>query len=137
MELFIQVRSGEALDHPITAENFQQAFPDVDVNNLPADFARFVRVERPTLGVYEVYEGVTYDRVGEAFMDVHHVRQMTDEEKLEKQNEMKAYWANINFASWIFNEATCEFDPPTPYPNDGKQYRWDEPTTSWIEVAQG
>ena len=38
------------------------------------------------------------------------------------------------FASWVLNETTCLWDPPTPMPTDGKMYRWDEPTTSWIEI---
>ena len=38
------------------------------------------------------------------------------------------------FPSWLLNETTCLWDAPTPYPNDGKPYRWDEPTTSWIEI---
>lgn len=40
------------------------------------------------------------------------------------------------FASWVFNEATCQWDAPTPKPQDGKRYGWDEPTTSWIEVKE-
>jgi hypothetical protein len=39
------------------------------------------------------------------------------------------------FASWVLNEDTCLWDAPTPMPTDGKNYRWDEPTTAWIEVA--
>ena len=39
------------------------------------------------------------------------------------------------FASWGLNETTCQWDAPTPMPTDGKIYRWDEPTTSWIEVT--
>ena len=39
------------------------------------------------------------------------------------------------FSSWTLNETTCLWDAPTPYPTDGKPYRWDEPTTSWIEVT--
>jgi hypothetical protein len=39
------------------------------------------------------------------------------------------------FASWALNEDTCLWDAPTPMPTDGKNYRWDEPTTTWIEVA--
>jgi hypothetical protein len=39
------------------------------------------------------------------------------------------------FASWTLNEDTCLWDAPTPMPTDGKIYRWDEPTTSWVEVA--
>lgn len=39
------------------------------------------------------------------------------------------------FPSWGLNETTCLWDAPTPYPTDGKPYRWDELTTSWIEVT--
>jgi hypothetical protein len=39
------------------------------------------------------------------------------------------------FASWTLNEDTCLWDAPTPCPQDGKIYRWDEPTTSWVETA--
>ena len=38
------------------------------------------------------------------------------------------------FTSWILNEDTCLWDAPTPYPQDGKFYQWDEATTSWVEV---
>jgi hypothetical protein len=37
-----------------------------------------------------------------------------------------------NYASWTLNEQTCLWEPPTPYPNDGKNYGWSEPTTSWV-----
>ena len=38
------------------------------------------------------------------------------------------------FASWTLNDDTCLWDAPTPYPTDGKVYRWDEHTTAWVEV---
>lgn len=37
-------------------------------------------------------------------------------------------------ASWVLNEDTCLWDAPVPMPTDGKVYKWDEPTTSWVEV---
>jgi hypothetical protein len=37
------------------------------------------------------------------------------------------------FASWVLNEDTCLWGAPTPYPDDGKAYKWDEATTSWVE----
>ena len=40
------------------------------------------------------------------------------------------------FASWTLNEDTCLWNAPTPYPQDGKLYQWDEATTSWVEVEQ-
>ena len=37
------------------------------------------------------------------------------------------------YASWILNEDTCLWNPPTPHPNDGEFYIWNEDTTSWEE----
>jgi hypothetical protein len=37
------------------------------------------------------------------------------------------------YASWIWNEELHRYQPPTPYPEDGKFYDWDEGSTSWKE----
>ena len=37
------------------------------------------------------------------------------------------------FASWTLDDDTCQWNPPTPYPDDDKMYSWDEDTTSWVE----
>ena len=42
-----------------------------------------------------------------------------------------AFIAPQSFASWTLNEDTCQWDSPTPYPEDGKRYVWDEITKSW------
>lgn len=40
------------------------------------------------------------------------------------------------FASWGLNKTSCAWEAPTPIPTEaGKFYRWDEPTTSWVEVT--
>ena len=39
-----------------------------------------------------------------------------------------------SYPSWGLNEDTCQWDAPTPYPDDGKRYNWDEDTTSWKEL---
>lgn len=39
------------------------------------------------------------------------------------------------FASWVMDETTCRWTAPVAAPDDGKLYRWDEETTSWIEVT--
>jgi len=38
------------------------------------------------------------------------------------------------YPSWILDEDICNWDPPIPYPDDGKRYNWDEDTISWKEV---
>lgn len=34
--------------------------------------------------------------------------------------------------SWILDEERCLWNPPVPYPNDGKFYTWDENIQNWI-----
>lgn len=40
------------------------------------------------------------------------------------------------FDSWVLNEDTCWWESPTPYPQDGKKYVWDETIQEWIEVTE-
>jgi len=82
MELYIRIKDGQPFEHPILGDNFREAFPDIDTNNLPPEFARFTRIEVPTIDVYEVYEGVEYQLQEDgSYMDVHTIRDMTVEEK--------------------------------------------------------
>ena len=136
MNLYIQLENGEPVNHPIVEENLRQAFPEMDLNNLPETFARFERVVPTMLGIYEVSQGSTYEWADGVVKDVHHRRAMTEEERTAKQDVTKAEWQQNNgFASWTFNEELCRFDPPVPYPTDGKVYVWDEPTTNWVEYT--
>lgn len=131
MELFIQIRNGQPFEHPIFGDNFRQAFPDIDVNNLPPEFAVFERVPQNVQpDVFEVAE-VSYQWFDKIVKDVWSVRPMTDQEKAAKIAE---YQANIPFPSWTLDETTLTYIPPTPRPTDGKPYRWDEATLSWQEV---
>jgi hypothetical protein len=42
------------------------------------------------------------------------------------------------FASWTKNAETYLWEAPTPMPVvEGKMFKWDEPTLSWVEVTQG
>jgi len=38
------------------------------------------------------------------------------------------------FSSWSLDENTCLWSAPSTYPEDGRDYLWNEATTSWIEV---
>jgi len=117
-------------------DNLTQAFPEIDLNNLPETFARFERVAPTVLGVYEISEGATYEWADGIVKDVHHRRAMTPEEQTAKQDAVKNAWQQNNgFASWTFNEDQCQFEAPSPYPADGKIYVWDEPTVAWVEFT--
>jgi hypothetical protein len=41
------------------------------------------------------------------------------------------------FESWNLDEETCQWVAPTPMPNDGTIYVWDELTNSWIRERSG
>ena len=45
-------------------------------------------------------------------------------------------YARQPFPSWILSETSWLWEPPVPYPTDGKLYFWDEATTSWVEVIE-
>jgi hypothetical protein len=38
------------------------------------------------------------------------------------------------YASWTLDEATCRWNPPTPYPTDGNSYMWNEGSQTWESV---
>lgn len=140
MELFIRIKDGQPFEHPIFEDNFRQAFPDVDTDNLPPEFARFERIQPPSLGVYEKNLRSQYE-MGEdgVYRDVWYKDQKTPEEIVEQQNAAKAAWAADENTpkSWLFDEETCWFKAPVDYPTEGGPYIWDEPLVSWIELVQG
>jgi len=35
------------------------------------------------------------------------------------------------YQSWILNEDSCLWQAPVPYPDDGKNYRWDDVAQQW------
>ena len=55
--------------------------------------------------------GGTYDEGRDAFIPVH------------------------TYPSWILNETTCSYEPPTAHPEDDKVYQWNENTKTWDELT--
>ena len=45
------------------------------------------------------------------------------------------FYAPQPYPSWTISAPTWIWNPPVAYPNDGQTYKWDEPTTSWIETT--
>ena len=169
MELYIRIKDGKTFEHPIFGDNFRQAFPSIDTENLPPEFARFVRVAPPVVGLFEVCDECVYELVDGVYTDVHCVRAMTAEEKAARieqaRTNLPANWT-LNeetlrpippprpttggpwrfdgitndwviateppFPSWTLSEDGTRYMPPTPRPEG--QYRWDEPTLSWIKL---
>jgi hypothetical protein len=50
-------------------------------------------------------------------------------------SERDAFIAPKPYNSWVLDEDTCQWQPPTPMPDDGQMYTWNEDTTSWDQVS--
>ena len=116
MNLYIEIENGVPKNHPAFEDNLLQAF-----SAIPAHWEPFTRVERPTLGVYELMtaEEPTYEKVNGAWTDVWHKRDMTDEEKAVQQAAITALDAQKqadNWSAWTLDEATDTMVPPIPRP---------------------
>ena len=55
-------------------------------------------------------------------------------DKYDKERD--AFIAPQPFPSWTLNGDTCLWEAPVAYPNDGKDYEWNEETTSWDEITE-
>ena len=42
------------------------------------------------------------------------------------------FYAPQPYANWTLNQSTWTWEAPTPMPTDGKLYKWDETTNSWV-----
>lgn len=51
--------------------------------------------------------------------------------------ERNAFIPPKPYASWMLNEETCLWEAPTPMPDDGQQYLWNEDTTLWDLIPAG
>lgn len=151
-KLYIKVDENNIFeDHPHFESNLKQLYPDHDFTlGPPKGWVEFIRIEPPILGPYQKFDetkggnialafnhnGLEYKYEDGVYKDVWHVLEMTDAEKAAKQEEVKSLWEqNVGFLSWTFDEETCSFIPPTPYPEDGKMYKWNEETVTWEEVS--
>lgn len=127
MKLFIRIKDGQPFGNPITESNFIRAFPDVGIDNLPPEFARFSRVEKPRPNYFEVWDGTTYEWDGDVVTDVHHVRPMNSRERYEKIEFMRITRPN---ESWTWREEEIRWIPPER-PTTIGPWEWDQSIQDW------
>ena len=48
--------------------------------------------------------------------------------------EIAAFIPPKPYPSWLLDEDTCLWDSPTPYPDDGNKYEWNESNQSWDSI---
>lgn len=113
MELYIRIVDGQPFEHPIMGDNFRQAFPDVDTNNLPAGFARFERLECNVVpGIFE-HARVRYEWVGNVVKDVWFIEPMTPE---EKEAILLEAFRRPHPEGWVFDDIIAQWVPRLQMP---------------------
>jgi hypothetical protein len=157
MNLYIQIENGQPINHPAFENNLIEAFGQV-----PSYWEPFIRLEKPKLGPYQIFnsEESTYQKINGAWTDVWDIQEITEEEKTAKQQTVKNAWAARdqadNWSAWVFDETTCSYQCPVTRPtdrlviwsrannswvdapqrpDDGKNYKLDFYTSSWVEVT--
>lgn len=120
-------------------DNLKDFYPDVDYENLPDGYMKFIDNDDYEVGIYEVYEKSRNVIDGNVVRLVHVVRPMTEEEKNKKIMDEKN--KGCQFASWSWSDETCSFEPPVPMPIEDFlskkskepdiQIRWNESLRSW------
>jgi len=137
MNLYIETENGFTKNHPAFENNLIQAFGAV-----PANWETFIRIERPTLGVYQILESEqpSYEKVDGVWTDVWSVREMTAQEKTAKQQAVITRFnereQSSNWSAWTLDEATCTMQPPIPRPDfiEGKIVFWCGADANWKET---
>jgi hypothetical protein len=109
MMCIIRIVDGAPFEHPIMLENFKEAFPNVDLENLPAEFALFERKLRPDLPANTVFldEHPIYEFDGRVWTDVWRIRDKTLE---ENQQELKTHYGKL---LQTFTELMQPYTDPT------------------------
>ena len=140
MKLYIRIKDGVPFEHPILEDNFKEAFPHVDVDNLPPEFSYFVRLDPPKAGLFKVAVHAGYEFKNGAWTDLYQEQDIPEDQKKRMQDLVKEVWAQLpnrdNFTAWFYDETTNSYQPPIPRPEtiNAKSVRWCGADNSWKEV---
>jgi hypothetical protein len=103
---------------------------DIEDENIAADFLNNLH------NINYVWKKTSYNTYG----GIHEI----DQSKAFRKNYagIGYYYDSIRdafippkpFSSWTLDEFSCLWQPPIPYPNDGKLYQWNEEIGNWIKI---
>lgn len=142
MELYIRIVDGQPFEHPILGDNFRDAFPHVDTDNLHLheEYAKFERITQVQAGVfpgpYQRAECTYTKRDDGVWQDTWTLIDFTPEEKAATIEQFQ-----INnpkpFESWLFDEERCHWKAPVDHPEwqEGVFWRWNESIVNWEQFT--
>ncbi len=138
--LYIKIgKDGKPETFPVIEMNLRDLYDDFDPANPPDGFVRFYLTPKPELKGEELYGHLEYAHSPElseklnqeVWHEVHHVKNITKEEKEQIIEEFKKL--NPILEDWVYDNETASLIPPIPKPNDGKEYFWNTDQKMWME----
>jgi hypothetical protein len=166
MNLYIKVENGLTTNHPASEENLIQVFGEIPpdwepfARIEPPVLKEFEKFDDPHV-IYKKIDNVWTDVYQIVQMSPEEKYAKDQADKQLQIDSYKEVWKSLpqrdNFSAWIFNEETIKYEPPIPRPtdrdviwngannewvdkppkpDDGKIYRIDFYTLSWVEVQQ-
>jgi len=128
MALFIQIKNGQAVNHPVYDFNLIQAF-----GHIPEGWAMFNRIAQPAdllSGPFQTAVnsyGLSSDNV--TWEDKWTALNMLAEEQAALIAKVEAEVPGPNVT---LDRTTLLWTPNTPKPTDGKNYYWNYQTGAWV-----
>lgn len=166
MQMYIEVVDGKPVNHPTFKQTLDLAFGETPSNWEPfvrveqPELGEYEKFADPRV-TYEKVNDVWTDVYHILAMTVEEKAAKIEAEKQEEIAAAKSLWSKLpqrdNFSAWVFNEETIKYEPPIPRPtdrdviwsgtnngwvdkpqkpDDGKNYRMDFYTLSWVEIVQ-
>lgn len=134
MKYFVKVENGQAVTGLITEENLKQVFQDLPIGAFPPpEYVVVTRTDVPKCRVTQRWIGSVVDNIDNVFIERHIFEELPANEIEQARRNIQLNHAQSGFNSWTWNEEEFCYNPPTPYPQDGKKYAWHEDSLSWIE----
>lgn len=127
---YLKIENNIPVNHPVLESNLRMFYPDLDPNDPPEGWAKFIRSEVPTIQPNEIIEGVSYEISNyltdlyktKTYTDIYNIREITSSDKAVMIEQYKQM--NPEQSDWVFDEATDTLIPPIPKPTDGEEYVW-------------
>lgn len=129
--LLIQIKNGIAFEHPMTEESLRFFIHNLDINNPPEGYARFVRKPYPQLPPHQQLESVEYVLDSElseelktpVWTDKFNIRELSEDEIIKITSDQ------IRSANEKMKES---MGAPYSAPDDGKLYLWSKSSNTWV-----
>lgn len=130
MNLLIKIQDGKPIDHPIAEENLRFFYPDLDIENPPDGYAKFIRKPYPQLERFQKLESIEYVPDPDywpsnipVYTDKFNIRELTEEEMFDLA---------IEETRLINKQTEIHANAPYPAPDDGNLYIWSGTSNQWI-----